>query len=72
VAWVKFIILVTLVISFKLCKGNIINTLNAPVFKDPNSVNYNIDKLSKAIKDKYLPITIISVNGKKYIVVLRQ
>ena len=35
-------------------------------------MNYNIDKLSKTIKDKYLPITIILINSKKYIVVLRQ
>ena len=60
-AWAKFVILVTLAISFKLCRGDIINTPSTPVFKDLDLVNYNIDKLSKAIKDKYIPITIISV-----------
>jgi hypothetical protein len=30
-----------------------------------------MDKLFKAIKDKYIPIALISVNGKKYIAVLR-
>ena len=66
-AQVKFIILVTLVIFFKFRKGNITNTLSTPVFEDPDLVNYNIDKLFKAIKDKYLPITIISINSKIYI-----
>jgi len=71
-AWVKFIILVTLAISSKLCRGNIINTLNILVFEDLDLVNYNIDKLFKAIKDKYLPTTIILVNGKNYIAVPKQ
>jgi len=70
-AWVKFIILVILPMSFKLCKNDIISALSAPVFKDLDLMNYNIDKLFKAIENKYLFITIISVNSKKYIVVLR-
>ena len=64
-AWVKFIILVTLVISSKLYRGDVINTPSVPVFKDLDSVNYNIDKLFKAIKDKYIPTTIISVKWQK-------
>ena len=60
-AWAKFIILITLTISFKLYRSNIIYTLSVLVFKDLDSVNYNIDKLSKAIKDKYIPTTIILV-----------
>ena len=59
VAWAKFIILVILAIFFKLCRGDIISTLNALVFKGLDLVNYNMDKLFKAIKDKYIPITII-------------
>ena len=70
-AWVKFIILVILFIIFKLYKGNIINALNAPVFKNLDLINYNINKLFKVIKNKYLPITIILVNNKKYIIILR-
>jgi len=37
--------------SSKLYRGNIINTASVPVFKDPDLVNYNIDRLFKAIKD---------------------
>jgi len=58
--------------SFKLYKSNITNALSTLVFKDLDLVNYNINKLSYAIKDKYLSITIILVNSKKYIAVLRQ
>ena len=57
--------------SFKLYKNNIINAPNALVFKDLDLINYNINKFSKAIKNKYLPITIILINNKKYIVILR-
>ena len=57
--------------SFKLYKDNIINTLSTLVFKNLDLVNYNIDKLSKAIKNKYLFIIIIIVNNKKYIAVLK-
>ena len=57
--------------SFKLYKSDIINVLNILVFKDLNLVNYNINKLSKAIKNKYLFIIIVLVNNKKYIIVLR-
>ena len=57
--------------SFKLCRGDITSTLSILVFKDLDLVNYNIDKLSKAIKNKYILTVIISVNGKKYIVVPR-
>ena len=53
-AWAKFVILVTLAISSKPCRGNIINTISVLIFKDPDLVNYNIDRLSKAIKNKYL------------------
>ena len=60
-AWAKFVILVTLAISSKPCRGNIINTPNTLVFKDLDLVNCNIDKLFKAIKDKYIPIAIILV-----------
>jgi len=70
-AYVKFIILVILPISFKLYKSDIISALNVLVFKDLDLVNYNINKLFKAIKNKYLLITIILINSKKYIVVLR-
>ena len=59
VAWAKFVILVILAISSKLYKGDIISTLNVLVFKGLDLVNYNIDKLFKAIKDKYIPIIII-------------
>ena len=59
VAWAKFVIPVTLAISSKLCRGDVTSTPNAPVFEDLDLVNYNIDKLSKAIKDKYIPTTII-------------
>src|SRR6266567_4446219 len=59
VAWAKFVILVILAISSKLHRGNVISTPNAPVFKGLDLVNHNIDKLSKAIKDKYIPTTII-------------
>ena len=69
--WAKFVILVTLVIFFKLCRGDFINTLSVLVFNNLDLVNCIIDKLFKAIKDKYIPIAIILVNGKKYIVVLR-
>ena len=58
-AWAKFVILVILAIFFKLCRGDIISTLNVLVFEGLDLVNYNINKLSKAIKDKYIPITII-------------
>ena len=58
-AWAKFVILVILAISSKLRRGDVISTLNAPVFEGLDLVNYNIDKLFKAIKDKYIPITII-------------
>ena len=64
-AWAKFIILVTLAISFKLYKGNIISTLSVLVFKDLDLVNCNIDKLFKAIKDKYIPTAIILVKWQK-------
>jgi len=57
--------------SSKLYKSDIISALSAPVFKNLDLMNYNIDKLSKAIKNKYLPIIIILVNSKKYIIVLR-
>ena len=70
-AWAKSVILITLAISSKLYRGDIISTLSVLVFKDLDLVNYNIDKLSKAIKDKYILIAIISVNGKKYIAVPR-
>jgi len=56
---------------FKLYKSDIINALNTLVFKDLDLINYNINKLFKTIKNKYLPIIIISVNSKKYIVVLK-
>ena len=59
VAWAKFIISVTLAISFKICRSDITSTLNAPVFEDLDLLNYNMDKFSKAIKDKYIPTTII-------------
>ena len=68
-AWAKFIILVTLTISSKFYRGDIINTPSVLVFKDLDLVNCNIDKLFKAIKDKYIFTAIILVNGKKYIVV---
>ena len=71
-AWVKFVILIILVISFKLCKGNFINTPSVLVFNNLDLANCNIDKLFKAIKNKYIPTAIILVNGKKYIAVLRQ
>ena len=64
-AWAKFIILITLAISSKLCRGDITNTPNVPVFKDLDLVNYNIDKLFKAIKDKYIPTAIILVKWQK-------
>ena len=64
-AWAKFIILITLAISSKLYRGDIISTLSVPVFKDLDLVNCNIDKLFKVIKDKYIPITIISVKWQK-------
>ena len=70
-AQAKFIILITLTISSKLYRSDIINTLSILVFKDLDLVNYNIDKPPKAIKDKYIPTTIILVNSKKYIVVLK-
>ena len=63
-AWAKFIILIILAISSKLYRGDIINTLSILVFKNLDLVNCNINKLFKAIKDKYIPIAIISVNGK--------
>ena len=71
VAQDKFIILKILAIFFKLYRGDVTSTLSILVFKDLDLVNYNIDKLSKAIKDKYTPTAIISINGKKYIAVLR-
>ena len=64
-AWAKFVILITLAISFKLYRGDIINTPSVPVFEDLDSVNYNIDKLSKAIKNKYIPMIIILVKWQK-------
>ena len=70
-AWAKFVILITLAISSKLCRGDIISTLSALVFEDLDLVNYNTDKLFKTIKDKYILIAIISVNSKKYIAVLK-
>ena len=64
-AQAKFVILITLTISSKLYKGDIISTLNILVFKDLDLVNYNMDKLSKAIKDKYIPTAIILVKWQK-------
>ena len=60
-AWAKFVILVTLAISSKLCRGDVISTPSTPVFEDLDLVNCNIDKLFKAIKDKYIFMAIISV-----------
>jgi len=59
VAWAKFVIPVTLAIFSKFCRGDVTSTLNALVFEDLDLVNYNMDKLFKAIKDKYIPTTII-------------
>ena len=58
-AQAKFVIPVILAISSKLCRSDVTNTPNAPVFEDLDLINYNMDKLSKAIKDKYILITII-------------
>ena len=70
-AWAKSVILITLAISSKLYRGDIISTPSILVFEDLDLVNYNIDKFFKAIKDKYILTAIILVNGKKYIVVPR-
>ena len=64
-AQAKFIILKILVISFKLYRGDITSTPSVPVFEDLDLVNYNIDKLFKAIKDKYIPTAIILVKWQK-------
>jgi len=57
--------------SFKLYKSDIISALSAPVFEDLDLINYNKNEFFKAIKNKYLFIIIISVNSKKYIIILR-